>query len=162
MSVPTALTWANSQHWTCLIPRSGSREVCRICLASNLDMFRYLTPQQLDSLRGAIKGAPRSLTHLDILLTCKHFEPKLPELKLSPPQASLKFELSKRYLSHPLEYPSQSSSNHFTDNLCVFVTLGNLSSRRTRCPPGATKVVVSLRKFVLPSPSWGFDSGKPN
>jgi hypothetical protein len=37
-----------------------------------------------------------------------------------------------------------------------------LSPRWTRCSPGATKVVVGLRKFVLPSPSWGFDGGKLN
>jgi hypothetical protein len=51
---------------------------------------------------------------------------------------------------------------HITDNLCVFVTLENLSPRWTRCPLGATKVVVSLGKFVLPSPLWWFDSGKLN
>jgi hypothetical protein len=77
----------------------------------------------------------------------------IPELKLSPPQASLKSNLPKRDLSHPLECLSQSSSKHFTDDLHVFVTLGDLSTRWTRCPPGATKVVVSLKKFVLPSPS---------
>jgi hypothetical protein len=40
------------------------------------------------------------------------------------------------------------------------VTLEDLSHRWTSCPPRATKVVVSFRKFVLPSLSWGFDSGK--
>jgi hypothetical protein len=40
----------------------------------------------------------------------------------------------------------------------VLITLGDLSPRWTR--PGATKVMVSLKKFVLPSPSWVFDSGK--
>jgi hypothetical protein len=48
---------------------------------------------------------------------------------------------------------------HFIDDLHVFVTLGNLSLRRTRCCPGVTKIVVDLEKFVLPSPSWRFDSG---
>jgi hypothetical protein len=95
-------------------------------------------------------------------LTCKYFEPKLLELKLSLPQASLKFKLPKRDLSHLLECPSQSSSKHSTDDLYVYVTLGDLPTRRTRCPPGANNVMVSLRKFVLPSPSWGFDSEKPN
>jgi hypothetical protein len=40
----------------------------------------------------------------------------------------------------------------------VFVTLGDLSPRWIRCSPGVTKVVVNLEKFVLPYPSWGFDS----
>jgi hypothetical protein len=65
-------------------------------------------------------------------------------------------------LSHPLECPSQPSSRHFTDDLRVFVTLGDLSPRYTRCSPGVIMVVVNLKKFVLPSLSWGFDSGKPN
>jgi hypothetical protein len=51
---------------------------------------------------------------------------------------------------------------HVTSNLCVFVTLWDSSSRRTRSPSGATKVVVSPKKFVLFSPSWGFDSEEPN
>jgi hypothetical protein len=44
----------------------------------------------------------------------------------------------------------------------VFVTLGDLCLKWTRCPLGATKVVVSLKKFVLPSHSWRFDYEKPN
>jgi hypothetical protein len=48
---------------------------------------------------------------------------------------------------------------HFIDDLDVFVTLGDLFPRWTRCCPGVTKVVVDLEKFVLPSPSSGFDSG---
>jgi hypothetical protein len=48
---------------------------------------------------------------------------------------------------------------HFIDNLFVFVTLGDLSPRWTRCCPRVTKVVVDLGKFISPSPSWGFDSG---
>jgi hypothetical protein len=51
---------------------------------------------------------------------------------------------------------------HFTNNLCVFVTLGDLSYRQTRCPSEATKVMVNPEKFVFSSPSWGFDSAKPN
>jgi hypothetical protein len=37
-----------------------------------------------------------------------------------------------------------------------------LSSRWTRCYPGVTKVVVNIKKFVLPSHSWEFDSEKLN
>jgi hypothetical protein len=65
-------------------------------------------------------------------------------------------------LSHLLSDPLDLQAKHFTDDLRLFVTLGDLSPRRTRCPPGATKVVVSLEKFVLPSPLWGFDSEKSN
>jgi hypothetical protein len=111
---------------------------------------------------GAIKGALRPLTHLATLLTWKHFESKLLELKLSLPQASLKSKPPRRDLSHLLTDPLDLQAKHFTDNLRVFVTLGDLSPRRTRCPLGATKVVVSLRKFGLPSASWGFDSVKLN
>jgi hypothetical protein len=67
-----------------------------------------------------------------------------------------------RDLSHPLSDPLNLQAKHFTDDLCVFVTLGDLSPRRTRCSPGATKVLVGLEKFVLPSLSWGFDSEKLN
>jgi hypothetical protein len=110
---------------------------------------------------GAIKeGLP--LTHLPSLLTSKHFDPKLLELKLSPPQASLKSKPPRRYLSHLFSDPLDLQENHFTYDLCVFVTLGDLSHRMIRCPPGATEVVVSLRKFVLLSPSWEFDIGKLN
>jgi hypothetical protein len=52
-----------------------------------------------------------------------------------------------------LSDPLSLQAKHFTDDLCVFVTLGDLT---------VTKVVVNLENFVLPSPSWGFDSGKPN
>jgi hypothetical protein len=65
-------------------------------------------------------------------------------------------------LSHPLSDPLNLQAKHFIDDLCLFVTLGDLYPRRTRCSPEVTKVVVNLRKFVLPSPSWGFESGKLN
>jgi hypothetical protein len=51
---------------------------------------------------------------------------------------------------------------HFTNNLCVFITLRDSSPRRTRYPLIATKVVVSFKRFVLLFPSWGFDSEKLN
>jgi hypothetical protein len=67
-----------------------------------------------------------------------------------------------RDLGHPLSDSLDLQAKHFTDNLRVFITLGNLSLRRSRCPLGVTKVVVSLEKFIFPSPSWGFDSEKLN
>jgi hypothetical protein len=54
--------------------------------------------------------------------------------------------------------PLNLQAKHFTNDLCMFVTLGDLSPRWTRCSLGVTMVVVNLRKFVLSSPSWGFDS----
>jgi hypothetical protein len=44
---------------------------------------------------------------------------------------------------------------HFTDDLCVFITLEALD--RLGCQ-GVTKVAIDLKKFVLSSPLWGFDS----
>jgi hypothetical protein len=82
------------------------------------------------------------------------------KLSLSLLQASLISKLPKRDLSHPLSDPLDLQAKHFIDDLHVFVTLGDLSPRWTRCSLGVTKVVVNLRMFVLPSPSWGFDSGK--
>jgi hypothetical protein len=60
--------------------------------------------------------------------------------------------------SDPLNFQAK----HFTDDLRVFITIGDLSPRRTRCYPGVTKVVMDLRKFILPSPSWRFHSEKQN
>jgi hypothetical protein len=52
-----------------------------------------------------------------------------------------------------LSDPLNLQLKHFIDNLRMFVTLDNLSPRRTRCCPGVTKVVMDLRKFVFLSPS---------
>jgi hypothetical protein len=51
-----------------------------------------------------------------------------------------------------LSGPLNLQAKHFTDDLRVFVTLGDWSLRWTRCSPGVTKAVVNLREFVLPSP----------
>jgi hypothetical protein len=53
-------------------------------------------------------------------------------------------------------------TKHFTDDLRVFVTLRDSSPRWTMCHPGATKIVMSLEKFVLLSLLWGFNSEKLN
>jgi hypothetical protein len=65
-------------------------------------------------------------------------------------------EICAILLSDPLNLQAK----RFTDDLCVFVTVRNLSPRWTRCSPKVTKVVVNLEKFILPSPSWGFDNKK--
>jgi hypothetical protein len=80
--------------------------------------------------------------------------------------------LSSKLHSHPsflreiwaisLSDSQDLQATHFTDDLHGFVTLGDMSPWRTRCCLGVTKLVVKLEKFVLPSPSWGFDSGKLN
>jgi hypothetical protein len=53
-------------------------------------------------------------------------------------------------------------TKHFTDDLRVFVTLRDSSPRWTRCHSRATKIVMSLRKFVLLSLLCGFNSEKLN
>jgi hypothetical protein len=58
--------------------------------------------------------------------------------------------------------PLNLQAKHFIDDLRVFVTLGDVSPIWTKCSLGATKVVVNLEKIVLPSPPWGFHSGKSN
>jgi hypothetical protein len=90
-------------------------------------------------------------------LTLKSFAPKLLELKLSPPQALVKSKLLELKLSSSSF--SQITKILCTDVLHVFITLRDSSPRGTRCSPGATKVVERLEKFILPSSSWGFDSG---
>jgi hypothetical protein len=80
------------------------------------------------------------------------------ELPTSLLQASFKSKLSRRDLSLTLEWPIRSSCQALhRRSLCVryswrFVPLDGLGC------PGVTKVVVDLKKFVLPSPLWGFDS----
>jgi hypothetical protein len=49
-----------------------------------------------------------------------------------------------------LSDPFDLQFKHFIDNLRLFITLRDLSPRRTRCCPRVTKVVVDLKKFVLP------------
>jgi hypothetical protein len=110
---------------------------------------------------GSIKGGLHPFTLLATLLTQKSFEPKLLELKISLLLASLKSKPPRRDLSHSLSGPLNIQAKHFTNDLRVFVTLGDLSPRQTRCSLGATKAVVSLKKFVLPCP-WGFNSEKSN
>jgi hypothetical protein len=144
------------------VPRLGFRYVCQTCPTSNPNMFGSLTSQRLDSLRGTIKGVSHPLHSFRHFIDLKTLWIKASWVKHYPPQASLKSKPPRRDLSHLLECPSQSSNQHFTDDLRAFVSLGDLSPRWTRCPLGATKVVMSLRKFVWPSPSWGFDSRKQN
>jgi hypothetical protein len=55
-------------------------------------------------------------------------------------------------LSHPLSDPLDLQLKHLIDKLCVFITLGDSTPRRTRSCSGVTKVVVDIGKFVLPSP----------
>jgi hypothetical protein len=145
---------------------SGAKAGFQRCLADMSGLHPgyiriFDTPTGRFLLR-AIKEVHTPFTPLATPLTRIHFEPTLLELKPSLLQASLKFKLPKRDLSHPLSDPLNLQAKHFTNDLRVFVILGDMSPRWTRCSPGATKVVEGLRKFVLPSPSWGFDSEKLN
>jgi hypothetical protein len=80
------------------------------------------------------------------------------ELTTSLLQASFKSKLPRRDLRLTLEWPTRSSSQTLHRWFpCVhyswgFVPLDGLGCARV------TKVVVDLKKFVLPSPLWGFDS----
>jgi hypothetical protein len=113
-------------------------------------MSRSLTPQRADSL-GGYKRPPRLFNPTDHSIQLANTSKPL-SLKL---HSNLSFlgEILASLLSDPLYLQLQ----HFIDDLCVFVTLGDLSPRWTGCCSGVTKVVVDLKKFALPSPLWGFD-----
>jgi hypothetical protein len=100
---------------------------------------------------GAIKGPPRLSSPVDHFIHLKYTLRHSLQLKISLSQASLQSRLPRRDLSHPLSDPLDLQLKHIIDELHVFITLGDSSPRRTRSCPGVTKVVVDLRKFVLPS-----------
>jgi hypothetical protein len=90
-----------------------------------------------DTSNGQIPlGATKGLPHLSspfghsvqLAYSLKHSL----ELKLTLPQASLQTKVSRRDLSHLLSDPLNLQAKHFIDNLCVFVSLGDLSPRWTR------------------------------
>jgi hypothetical protein len=116
-------------------------------------MSGFLTPQRLDSL-GDYKRPPRlssTVGHLFHLANTLRYSLELPTSLLL---ASFKSKLPKTsHFSDPLDLHLK----HFTDDLRIFVTLGNLFPRWTRLS-GSPKVVVDPKKFVLPSPLWGFYS----
>jgi hypothetical protein len=121
-------------------------------------MSGSLAPQRVDFL-GGYKRPPRLSNPIGHSIYLKYTLRHSLELKISLPQASLQSKLSRRDLSHPLSDPLDLQLKHFIDELCVFITLGDSSPRQTRSCPGVIMVVVDLKKFVLPSHSWGFDSG---
>jgi hypothetical protein len=108
---------------------------------------------------GAIKDPPRFSSQVGhsfhLANTLRHSL----ELPTSLFQASFKSKLPRRDLSPTLEWPTRSSTHtlHWW-SLCIrysceFIPLDELGCTRV------TKVVVDFKKFVLPSPLWGFDSG---
>jgi hypothetical protein len=119
-------------------------------------MSKFLTPQWLDPLRAAIKGHPRlssTVVHsFHIANTLRHSL----ELTTSLLQASFKSKLPMRDLRLTFEWPTRSSSQalHWR-SLCVRYSWGFILLYGLGCP-GVTKVVVDPKKFVLPSPLWGF------
>jgi hypothetical protein len=123
----------------------------------DLDMSGFLTPQRLDSFRGYKRPTCLSSTVGYLFHIINSLRHSL-ELLMSLLQASFKFKLFRRDLSPTLQWPTRfSSQTLYRWSQCVhyswrFVPLDGLG-----CPE-ITKVVIDPRKFVLPSPLWGFDS----
>jgi hypothetical protein len=157
MSGLSALSQVKAHNRTCPIRRPGSRQICRTCPALDPDMSTYLTHQRANSL-GGYKRPPHLSIPVGHPIHLKYtLRPSL-QLKISLPQASLQSKLPRRDLRHPLSNSLDLQLKHFINELRVFITLGDSSHKWTRSCLGVTKVVVDLRKLVLPSPSWGFDS----
>jgi hypothetical protein len=108
---------------------------------------------------GAIKGPPHIsilVGHLFQLVNTLRHSLGLPTSLL---QASFKSKLPRRDLSLTVEWPTRSLSQALHRwSLCARYSWGFVPLYGLACPR-VFKVVVDPRKFVLPSPSWGFDSG---
>jgi hypothetical protein len=156
-------------HQTCPVPRLNSSNIFRICTSSLPDMSEPLVGhvQVLDTPMGRFPmGAIKGVSAPPLGWPLRWFENTLNQSFLSSNSLSLKLHSNS---SLPGEIWVNSWVTHsifkqeqFTNNLCVFVTLGDSFPRRTRCPPIATKVVMSFEKFILPSALWVVDNGKPN
>jgi hypothetical protein len=156
------LTQVKPRNRTCPVPRSGSSNHLRTCTAPARTCPDLWHPNGKIPFGGYKKSPmPPSLSWS---LHC--FENTLNQHFLSSKPLSFNLHSNPRFLKEIWAILLSDHLNlqamHFTDNLRVFVTLRDLSHRQTRCCPGVTKGVVNLKKFVLPYPSWGFDSGKLN
>jgi hypothetical protein len=102
---------------------------------------------------GAIKGPPRLSSTVGHLF---HIATIWDTLLSSQPLSS---KLPRRDLRLTLEWLTRSSSQALHRwSPCVHYSCGFVPIDGLGCL-GVTKVGVDLRKFVLPSPLWGFDSG---
>jgi hypothetical protein len=120
-------------------------------------MFSFLTPQRLDSF-GGYKSPPRLSSTVDHSIHIANTLRHTLELPTSLLQASFKFKLPRRYLRLTLEWHTRSSSQALHQrSLCVRYSWGFVLLDIFGCPE-VTKVVVDIRKFVLPYHLWGFDS----
>jgi hypothetical protein len=157
------LTWVKPRHWTCPVPRPDSSNHLQTYSAPSPDMSVSLWHPNRKIPLGGYKMSitPPSLS---LLLHC--FENTLNQHFLSSKSLSFKLHSNPSFLREIwaiiLSVLLNLQAKHFTNDPYVFITLEDLSPRWTRYYPGVTKVVVNLRKFVLSSPSWGFDSEKPN
>jgi hypothetical protein len=119
-----------------------------------------LTPEWADSLGGLYKSPPPCLSS-PVGHSVQHGNTLRQSLELptSLLQASFKSKLTRRDLSLTLEWPTWSSTQARRRwSPCVHYSWVFIPLDRLGCPR-VTKVVVDFRKFVLPSPLWGFDSG---
>jgi hypothetical protein len=122
------------------------------------DISGFLTPQRLDSL-GGYKSPPCLSSIVGHSFHIANILRYSLELSTSLLQASFKSKHPRRDLKLTFEWHTRSSSqalHRWSPCVCYswrFVPLDGLGCS------GVTEVVVDHRKFVLPSPLWGFNSG---
>jgi hypothetical protein len=106
---------------------------------------------------GAIKGSCLSNTVGHSFYIANTLRHPL-ELPTSLLQAPFKSKLPMRDLGLTLEWLTRSSSQALhRRSPCVRYSWGFVSLDGLGCP-GVTKVVVDPKKFILPSPLWGFNN----
>jgi hypothetical protein len=158
MSGLSAFTQIRTRHQTCPVSSPDSRECCWTCLAPIPDMSGSLTPPMGRFPWGLQKASHTSLAHLATQFSLHTLWNTL----LSSNSLSLKLHSKLRFLG---EIWATFWVTHSTFKQSTSLTIFVCSFLLETCPLdglgglGVTKVMVDLKKFVSPSPSWGFDSG---